>query len=235
MKIGVLTNAFCERELIGGCIDQFAGQFPHVVLVSNTPWNGEWKHDDTHVIAAHHGANVSVGNWGSAQEQLNYGLSLLSDMDWVLIVDADERYSERGIEELINSCREYRYASVGALRTNQWSVYWKTPDYKIIPEQTDYPLIAIKPIERFGWIRSYEGKIGWSAAHMHHFSYVRSDEAMLKKVQSFDASREFEVGLWYQNVWLKWTPEMECLHPVVPCQFRKAVWSPCPDDVRRYV
>lgn len=232
MKIGVLTNAFCEEELIVGCIQQFGDLFEHVVLVSKTPWHGEYKSDNTHVIAANLGATVQVGNWSSASEQLNHGLSLFKEYDWVIIVDADERYSKSDLQMLVNDLGALkRMKFKGSVRTNSWDVYWKTPNWKIVPEQTDYPLIAITPDQSFGHIRSHTGQTAWSSANMHHFSYVRNDESMLKKITSFDASVEFDPYKWYVEKWLRWNPDMEDLHPVNPPQFKKAILDPPPNDI----
>lgn len=234
MKVGVLTNAFRERDLIAGCVDQFAGRLPHTVLVSNKPWHGDWGPDDTYSVAIKHGAQVQVGNWSTASEQLNYGLSLYRGFDWVIICDADERYTAEDLEKFYADLSSYvGRKEIGAIRSNYWDVYWKTPDYKIVPPQTDFPLVAIRPTETFGHIRSFAGNVGWTNAHMHHFSYVRSDEDMAKKVSSFEASKEFNSALWYTMVWEKWTPEMQNLHPVNPPQFKQAVWDPCPEEIRR--
>lgn len=233
MKVAVLTNAFCERDLIRGCVQQFSGLLPHTVLVSKKPWHGSWEPDDTAEVATLLGARVQIGIWQSASEQLNYGLSLYQDYDWILIVDADERYESEEINLLLqdlNDLKKIRFK--GSVRTNNWDVYWKTSDYKITPEQTDYPLIAITPDQRFGHIRGHSGYVSWSQAKMHHFSYVRSDNDMLKKIQSFEASVEFDLEAWYRDKWLKWTPDMEDLHPIHPPQFKRAVWDPAPESIK---
>jgi hypothetical protein len=70
---------------------------------------------------------------------------------------------------------------------------------------------------------------------MHHLSYVRRDSDMWKKVSSFEAAKEFDVQAWYDNVWLKWTPDMENLHPVVPHQFKRATLNPMPEALWEFV
>ena len=55
---------------------------------------------------------------------------------------------------------------------------------------------------------------------MHHFSYARTDEEMLKKITTCDFSRSMRSN-WYDDVWLKWTPEMENLGVINPLQIPK--------------
>lgn len=240
MRVGVLTNAFCERDMIVGCIKQFQdNSFPwhHQVLVSKKPWHGEWEADDTHVIATNLGADVIVGNWQNASEQLNYGLEIFRDFDWVVICDADERYTSEDLDRLWLHLEAFRREThVRAIRTDNWSVYWKTPYWEIFPKQTDYPLIVIRPSEQFGNIRSYEGPTLYvHDVHMYHLSYVRDDNEMQKKVESFDASTEFDPIHWYQSVWLDWNPTRGNLHPVHPEQFAYVDYKPVPAELKQYI
>ena len=232
MKVGVITNAFREEDMIVGCIEQFKRSehlWHHQVLVSKKPWNGNYKPDDTSAVAVKLGASVEVGIWESAQEQLNHGLELFRDYDWVIICDADERYTQGGLDDLWHVLKNVLPGFPRALRTNNWSVYWKTPEWEIIPKQTDYPLIAIRPSERFGHIRSYDGPQIYCDVHMYHLSYVRTNAEMLKKVQTFDASTEFNTMFWYENVWM--TNSKKDLHPVHPSQFAGVEYNPVPEEL----
>jgi hypothetical protein len=66
---------------------------------------------------------------------------------------------------------------------------------------------------------------------MHHLSYVRTDEDMLKKISTFSHSNEFDFYQWYLTKWLNWTPERLDLHPVVPEQFKQAIYDPLPPEI----
>jgi hypothetical protein len=109
-------------------------------------------------------------------------------------------------------------------------VYWRTPDYKIVPVQHDNPIVAIKTDQEFNFSRLSSVLSMQSHARLHHMSYVRSDEEMLAKIHSFE--HHFEVlGDWYERVWKHWKPEDKNLHPVVPEQFGMAIREPAPDEI----
>lgn len=234
MKIGVLTNAFDEQRLIANCVEQFKPWFRHIVWCNEKSWEGGLTQDDSTAKIAHeHGATAILdGNWVRAHDQFNLGLrefELEGGFDWIIICDADERWAPDAVGQLVTDLAN-QPDNVTAVRSNQWEVYWKT-DYRIHPPQTDYPLVAVRPYEHFQNIRQPSGSIGWTTAKMHHFSYSRTNEDMWKKVQTFEAAREFQVKEWYDNVWMKWNPTMQNLHPVVPDQFKFAYYKPAPKGV----
>ncbi|GAH13593.1 unnamed protein product [marine sediment metagenome] len=53
-------------------------------------------------------------------------------------------------------------------------------------------------------------------------SYVRSDEEMLRKIQSFSHAKDIFSG-WYENIWLKWRNDMTNLHPSKVGDFKKTI------------
>lgn len=243
MKIGIITVAFNEEKLIGPCIEQFGGfDFPHIVLVSTRPWRGNYYMDNTWLEAEYMGAkgyNVHVYKkiWANQAEQFNYGLDILEEAgyDWALIVDADEFYTPEDIGKLVG---EIRTTDVSVIRAPFMDVYWKTPCFRITPEQNDRPIIAVRTNERFVEKRQVNSNYSTdrlSKANLHHMSYVRTDEDMKKKIETFEHSHEFDTKSWYNVVWLNWSPEKINLHPVVPNQFERAVFKPAPDTIRALI
>ena len=231
-RIGVITNAFQEEKLIEGCIKQFQGTgFKHVVLIPLESWNGGYElgPDQTGFIASNLGAYIFYGRWQSASDQLNFGLKELKDCDWVIICDADERYKKI---DLINMVDYLETVQHDVVKTSDWEVYWKDSDHVLLPHQTDYPTIAVRPHVRFQNIRDTGLPFSFIPVTMYHFSYMRSDEEMLKKISTFDAAKQFQVQKWYNDIWLKWTPEMTHLHPVNPRQFERALWNPAPKEIK---
>jgi hypothetical protein len=231
MKIGALTLAFRERDFIKANIKQFDGvDIHHLVVCSNTAWHGDYQRDRTYEFARHAGADVVIQNFGADAQQRNYGLRHLAreGCDWALVVDADEFYTKRNIYKLID-CLDDQYDVITAPRM---SVYWKTPEYRIIPDpQPDNPIVAIKTDKEFSWSRlSDEKNRTTTSAHFHHLSYVRSDKEMKIKMGVSEHVGEWIEG-WYPNVWEAWTPESENLHPVVPSQFQKTIIRPVPDEI----
>ena len=59
---------------------------------------------------------------------------------------------------------------------------------------------------------------GWHAhpsQHIvyHHLSYARTDAQLLTKVKNFSHAGDHDFTDWYENFWLKWTPESTNFHP----------------------
>lgn len=238
MRIGIVTPVFNEKEYIVPCIKQFDGfNFPHLILVSSKPWRGDYIQDETWALAKANldNGHVVIDHWEEAADQYNHGISYLQDLgfDWALIVDADEFYAPWDIGRLVGEIRNAP-KEIEAIRTTDMSVYWKTTDYRLTPIQRDNPIIAVRTDIRFDYIRNpKEVNSLFSDVEMHHFSYVRNNEQMRMKMSRSAHSHEFDLDKWYNEKWLKWTEDMEDLHPVVPSQFKKAVLYPAPGHIKR--
>jgi len=230
MKIAALTVAFREAAFIRANVRQFKPfNIDHLVLNSSVPWRGTYITDNTEELAKSEGALVRTGVWENQAEQFNEGLDILKDYDWVLIVDADEFYERKNILRLKNKLEETK---ADAITTPIMEVYWKNFNYRIVPTQSDGPIIAIKPNQKFTNKRSSDCIKESFPLKMHHLSYVRSNKDMMKKITVFEHSYEFDVVKWYYDVWLKWDTSMVNLHPVVPHQFQRAVYDPLPKEIR---
>lgn len=222
MKIGILTVAYREERFIKDCIRQFRGVGKHLCLISDTPWHGEKEPmDKTPEIAENEGAEVIISDWVSEAKQRNWGVERLKDYDWILIVDADERYDKTSIDNLLKFLEE---AELPAYGIGRLKTYWKTTDYVIDPEESGGLIVAIRPTVRFTDKRCIDSQWDFLPKNiiMHHYSYVRTDNEIKRKLSTFEHACEI-IPNWYNNIWLKWTPEMENLHPVNPSSFRKAV------------
>jgi glycosyltransferase involved in cell wall biosynthesis len=218
MSFSVCTVAYNECEWIEACIEQFRPWgLRHLVLVSDTPWNGAGAPDDgTADIARNAGAEVQTGHWPSESAQRNWGLDCLSGSKYVLIVDADELYSESSITRLLTILEGS--GEVG-FRAAEMQTYWKTTEYAFSPpDRWEPPVIAIDPrATRFYKHRQVESEVAGSPERLpaapitlHHMSWVKSDGKVLEKIRSFSHSTQMRPG-WYDNVWLKWSREMEGL------------------------
>lgn len=237
MNIGIITVAFNEPDFIVPNIRQFDGfNFPHLILVSKKPWRGDYTMDETWVRARMHLNNgeVIIDDWPGQAEQFNTGLEIFESegIDWALIVDADEFYTAEDIGRLVGQIRTTEYDAITA---TYMDVYWKTPAYKVIPDQYDYPIIAIRTNKRFRDKRHVEDNCTTVASHraitLHHMSYVRTDEQMKKKIETFEHSHEFNTDQWFYDVWTRWNPDAGFLHPTVPHKFEKAIYEPAPEEI----
>lgn len=169
------------------------------------------------------------GEWESEAAARNAGMELLSDYDYVFIVDSDELLTLDALNLLKSVCEQRSPRAIGA----RFYTYWKTPEYIITPPETK-PLEASAPIivrkeVRFTKHRIIDnGEVMIPPVFMvHHLSYVRTDEEMRDKLLLFGHADEV-VPNWFENVWKKWDedPTLENLHPTRPEAFQRAVQTP---------
>ena len=221
MKIAVCTVARKEERFIKTCIEQFKPYVDtHLVLVSEVSWAGNREEDQTATIAEEAGAVVVSGEWETEAEQRNFGQDYLSDYDWILIVDADERYTPDVIEkwiEFLEDADDTPAYGMGRVLT-----YWKDWQHRVDPEESPGLITSVRPYVKFTYLRSINNY--WenlpSDIVCHHGSYIRTDEEMLRKVVNFGHSHEI-VPDWYENKWLK--NDTRDSHPVHPEIFKDVI------------
>ena len=62
-------------------------------------------------------------------------------------------------------------------------------------------------------------------AVFHHAAYVGSDTRIKKKIFN-SVHYDKRMDEWYKNIWQKWTPEMNNLHPLYPSKFLGVKYVP---------
>ena len=144
-----------------------------------------------------------------------------------LHVDADEVYQPEHIQYLrtLLSTRP----DVGSVSC-AWRCYWKSFRYWIDPIESSRPLIAfrIDAHTKFTGLRkvNMEPLVIPSEKELliHHFSYAMTSDMVRAKIQAYSHCNEVRKD-WFENVWLAWDHhrEMENLHPVWACEYKKAV------------
>lgn len=235
-NVAALTVAFNEPRLLPAIVRQFKQPYLknniyHMVLVSERPWHGNYPYDMQTCKAAKGADFVLLDTWKNQAEQFNFGLSVLRNkgFDWAIICDADEFYTPLGIQVLLE---DIETSKTGQLRAPYMEVYWKSPLFKIFNTQTDTPVVAIRTDQIFSNKRTPSlSEYDTASAVLFHMSYVRTDDEMLKKIESFEHSNEFDTFSWYKNVWEKWELKNKNLHPVVPEQFSHAIYAPVPREI----
>jgi glycosyltransferase involved in cell wall biosynthesis len=224
MKVATYTQCYRSEETIKDCLNSFKGLVDQqLVLISERPWRGEaLPLDKTKKVAEKEGAEVIVGNWSEETPQRNLGLQILKDYDWIINIDSDERYDKDSAKKIIKFAKTNPPLSAYGITTMK--TYWKTKEYVIDPPEGGGRLVLMKPSITIITTLCIKEKWGFLPKDivMHHYSYVRSDEEMKTKME-YTATQEPIVEGWYDNVWLKWTPKMENLHPVNPETFKKAI------------
>lgn len=168
------------------------------------------------------------GEWEKEEDQRNACLDLarLDGMDYMIIQDADEFYTAEAyidnIETIIENPNHPWYKT-------PWCIYWKTIDWCIIGENggiiVGFPQFAVNCNDQnIKFVEKRELSMRDSGYLLrglcHHLAYVLEDDAMLRKIETWGHSNEFNRMKWYQNKWINWYPSMKYLHPVKP-----AVWQ----------
>jgi hypothetical protein len=233
MNFAVLSIVYNDERLIGGMLDGVSDLDKYVII--STPWHGEHKKfDRSHEIAKKMGATVIFKNFKSQKDARNYGLALLKKKgyDYVFVLDSDEYYLKSTISEIIKFVKETN-ADV-YISTNEDKLFWKNEHWYFnhggfdIVLRSDMHLVTLsaashvnKEIVRFP-----------DSLLMYHFSYSRSDEEILKKFTHNHSSRKINPD-WYRDVWKRWTPEMENVHPTRPAIFKKAKYlDKLPEEIK---
>ena len=208
-----------------------------VFLVNFKPWQGEPNPAaytrTMDIITAlpdpDHKIEILSRFWATEAIQRNYGTWFLrqSGLEWCLIIDDDELYNVKQLEWAINSVDLSQHACY--LFAHQ--IYWKRRDLVVDMDSFAVPCIISteENLVQFNENRMvivYKGKT-WTAVPReniicHHMSFVRTDEQMLRKINTFSHAHQV-VPSWYEEKWLKWTTDMTDLHPTGPSGFRKVI------------
>ena len=239
-NIAIQTVAYNERENISACIKNWHGVIDkHLVLVPTRPWNGPRVEDDgTYRIAKRTNAEVILGEWKSEEEQRTWGLARLYDYDWVLIVDPDEFYTGEDQKIIIDSLQT---ADKPLYKCSNILTYWKTSDYRLDPQDSVQPVIAVNPKiayahdhRNFKYLaddRDYITDIGVIGVTCHHFSWVKSDNKVYEKINSYSHWNSIRDG-WYENKWKLWDKD-KSIYDLRPYGIEQstAIYDPAPKEI----
>jgi glycosyltransferase involved in cell wall biosynthesis len=151
------------------------------------------------------------------------------DRDYIFIVDSDEIWDPEDLKKLKILTKKEPVVECWSCDVHN---YWKSEDYRISPVESYKAQVLIKKVCSFVECRTTDASIVVKApVTMHHMNYCRSVETIKRKIAFYrnpSVNRLHPViDGWFENVWLKWTPEladvMENLHPTHPEAWKKAV------------
>lgn len=214
MKVGLITVAYRERRFIRKFIKHIPQWVDRkVVLLSEKPWYGEdVANDGTYDAVKSTSAIPIQSSWTSEEQQRNSGLSLLEDCDWVLVLDPDEFLSDNDWFKL----REHlARSSADALVCKLQKTYWKK-GWVAVPPEGYRQIIAVRPHVQFADKRVVNCGYESAPVTIHHFSWARTDEEVWTKISHYAHAVDFDIKQWYDEVWLKWQPGMQDVHPTTP-------------------
>lgn len=157
------------------------------------------------------------------RDRRNYAKDILN-RDWTVIVDSDEFWEEHDLH-ILKAALETLPEDFLEVRADMVT-YWKDRNYKIDPAEPSKLLAAVRRSKEFVGTRGTDlaQAVLIDGLKVHHLSYVGPDDRIRRKIATF-APREPIPDGWYENVWERWTPEMEDLHPIYPPAYKRAV--PC--------
>jgi hypothetical protein len=210
-------------------------------LVGLEPWNGKgdrrFPKETLATIMSmddpDHKFIVVSKKWGTEHEERNEGLRILHDhrCDWCLLVDDDEMYNRSELWNTMGLISQAWYANgrPSAYVVKQL-IYWKDRETVIdgltgaMPHffSTNPGDVAFVNAKNFQIMGGVFSDISEEALVCHHLSYVRTEEQMRRRFSWFSHANEVKEE-WIDRVWLKWTPEMEDLHPQNPGSFKRAI------------
>lgn len=246
MKMSACYIIYDDYEFLDMSLESIYETVDKVYFLLNTkPWRGELRPDTQAKTKAYlekiclkfNKCQLIEKTFDVEAVQRNFGLEL-SKKDgykFQLIVDSDEIYISSELQNLKNILNNN--LTVPAVHAT-WNTYWKlNPIYRIEPREAWNPLI-IANVDQFLFHHLRDGittdeygiphnqyisyHIPPHVLLLHHLSYARDDKYMLEKVHTSAHSHEF-LKTWYEEIWLKWTPDMKNLHPVIPAQYYSAV------------
>ena len=163
---------------------------------------------------------VVEGNWGSPVQTRNSGIELLSDCDYIFMLDSDEILLDEDLEKLKDLCS----SGVHKVISTKLFTYWKTPEYRIDPPEPGVVRVVVRKDVRMVRNRDVQVPIYESDIWMRHLSYVRTDKEVQEKMRLSGHLHEWRRD-WYENVWKAWDRDrsLKNLHPVHPAAYGHAI------------
>lgn len=248
MKFGAIVCLYHDFEYLDISLFPISKHIDKVLLIFNDKsWKGG-KLDNKDAInnakrLCEENKNFELikGHWDNEVQLRNHGLTKLyrEGFEYAFIIDGDEIYHEQQFLNLKNFALKNRKYDAFHV---EWNTYWKKDYYRIHPRENYKPVVLVKTKHfLFTYIRQgitsisrendvifknkkpYNGVIvPTQICICYHLSYARSDEFIQTKLKTATHAPEF-MGDWYKNVWCKWKPEMQNLHPVTPEEYKIAV------------
>jgi len=248
MSIGA---QYCVYEDSGTLVESISRSYPVMdkilILLNYDPWCGTaniYSSFDTYkkvreIPDPDNKIILISQHWKTEAIQRNFGKDLLHKMGikWCMIIDDDELYNP---EELSNAIKHLETTPHGVVLVQQ-QVYWKTREFCIANLTYGMPTFVLSDLSvvHFDYCRNCKVIGTWETLTPdfiinHHLSYVRTDEQLLRKIETFShGSEQRQDGQdtvqiwkdWFENIWRKWTLDMTNLHvnPNERHSFSKAV------------
>jgi glycosyltransferase involved in cell wall biosynthesis len=225
MKLGALIPVLNEWRFVPAVAGQLLGAVDRcVILRGNLALSGA-PVEVSPVPELDPRIEIVEGNWQSENETRNAGMDLLSDCDYILMVDSDEILLDEDLQRLRVLCETDKPQVIGV----RLHTYWKTPDYRIQPPEDGLIKMVLRKDVRIEGLRGVQSTVTQADVWCRHLSYVRTDEELREKLRLFSHADDIRPH-WYERVWKAWDSDqdLEDLHPIHPSAYKRAVYAPDP-------
>lgn len=233
MKIGVLMVVHCDAENVNYALKGIY-DFADVIVVvhSDTSWSGVKKSDGTLEILHNfmdpkNKLRIFTGSYPIQRDHRQFALNRVKEegCNFLFVVDGDEIYSPDTLRGTRKVVEDNPQANCFGMRFHQM---WKTLKYRLDPDRYFSVLWKIsddlcfaRNARRLSCARK-SVQVNLPEPICYHLTAVCSDEFMKEKMITRGYKNQVVKG-WLEDVWLKWHPEMENLHPTKPSVYKKAV------------
>ena len=231
-RVGVITIALNEDKFIGASlraviknpnvkkvavIEGAVNLFAHAATKDGLSLDNT-REEVSKVLAAEHGDKIIYEQHGWAADKSglrNRALKMLGDdIDYVLVVDADEVWETKELEKLIQAMREN--PRTGAFLFN-FHHFWKQKNlvavggqwnsqmfrcFKYENKQLHWDHHAAPVVNADGkFINVTDGSINLPDIHVHHFGYMKDEHRIMEKLKFY---KKRDKHLNVVNTWSNW-------------------------------
>lgn len=194
MTIGVLIITYNEEEMIRDCLESITWADEIVVIDSKSE-------DKTKEISSQYTEKVYEREFDNFSNQRNFGLNKL-DSDWVLVLDADERITDKLKDEIKDVAARGRYNFYQIPRKNFFLGKWiKNAGW--YPDYTDRFFRNHQGIEYSGEVHEspeFDGEKGKLDEPMIHYTF-KDIASYMEKVNHYTtlsaAESDKDTSLFY--------------------------------------
>lgn len=233
MKYGSVAVAYKEGRFIGPHLDHLPNWIDEkIVLNSMVPWFGKSskvRDDKTLTIAKEKADTVIRQTWLTEQDQRNTGQILHADKDWVIVLDPDEFLPKIDWNRLKVFLET---TDADAVVCEGQHTYWKN-GWVADPPKDYQQLIAVRPYVNFIDKRVVNSAYVVAPIWVHHFSWARTNEEVRRKITHYAHAKDFDTEKWFNEVWKKWKPGVQDVHPVTPDTLHDLVPAVLPPELEK--
>jgi hypothetical protein len=241
MKIATQILLFGQDRWI---MKNIENTYPHVdkiyITYSRLPWGYNPNARQTYVNSFNLDTikqskfidkiTIIEGDWLTEESQRNSCVTKAKEdnIDYLMIQDADEFYFPSDF----NIMKEYIITNPNYdIYTCAWICFWKSLKYITVSNTLNkiigYPNIFIN-IKKDVYFQNKRTPNSNNIARIpdvicYHIAYALTNDELGIKLKTWGHTRDFDVDTWYNNIWLRWHPEMTNLHPINPSAWYKAI------------